>query len=74
MKIAPVMAGAPDRLVLLPGGRVYLVETKTERGSLRPIQRVWHDRAAALGTEVVVLHGAGQVRAWLQEVAPCATP
>jgi hypothetical protein len=68
-KIAPVDAGIPDRLVLLPGGRLFLVELKTETGRLRPIQRVWHERAAELGTHVVVLHGTAEVEEWVTEVA-----
>jgi hypothetical protein len=58
-------AGLPDRLVLLPGGRLYLVELKADTGALRPVQRVWHERAAELGTTVVVLKGADEIAAWL---------
>lgn len=63
-KIAPLTAGVPDRLVLLPGGVVELVELKSTAGSLRPIQRVWHARAAQTGTTVTVLTGREQVEAW----------
>lgn len=68
-KICPeYTAGIPDRMVLLPGGRLYLVELKADNGALRPIQRVWHERARELGTEVVVLKGNAEVDAWLGSV------
>ena len=64
-KLIPSSAGMPDRLVLLPGGRIYLVELKTETGKTSPIQDLWHMRAAELGTQVVVLHGVQEVRNWI---------
>ena len=64
-KLAPTRWGVPDRLVLLPGGRLYLVELKTVSGAVRPAQKVWHQRALALGVEVVVLHGHTQIDQWL---------
>lgn len=70
-KICPeYCAGIPDRLVLLPGGRVYLVELKSETGTLRPDQVIWHEKAAAVGVTVVVLSGTKEVNAWLDEVLP----
>ena len=35
---SPGMAGVPDRLVLIPKGRIYFVELKAPGRSLRPIQ------------------------------------
>lgn len=67
-KFAPLVRGNPDRIVLLPGGRIYLVELKTETGALRPDQIIWHEKAAALGTQVVVLAGTKEVDEWLAEV------
>jgi hypothetical protein len=68
-KICPeYCAGIPDRMVLMPGGRLYLVELKADDGALRPIQRVWHERARELGTTVVVLQGNAEVDAWLESI------
>lgn len=72
-KMAPTHAGMPDRLVLLPPkygphGRIFLVELKQEGERPSEIQKVWHQRARALGVEVVVLRGAGEVVAWIQSV------
>jgi hypothetical protein len=78
-KIAPVRAGVPDRLVLWPGGRIELVELKTETGQLSPIQAVWHQRAAERGVIVVVLHGPAEVDAYVERnqtmtATPAAVP
>lgn len=67
VKIAPTVAGVPDRLVLWPGGVVQLVELKASGGRLRPIQQVWHERAAALGVTVLVLTGTAELDRWLAE-------
>jgi len=68
VKIMPVVAGTPDRLILLPGGRMYLVETKAPDGKIRPVQRVWHKRAADIGVEVTVLSSIEEVLDWLRDV------
>lgn len=68
-KVCPeYCAGIPDRMVLLPGGRLYLVELKADDGAVSPIQKVWHERAAELGTTVVVLKGEKEVDQWLKSV------
>lgn len=67
VKLAPTTAGVPDRLVLWPGGRVHLVELKTDDGPVRPIQKVWRSRAADLGTHVHLLRGADGVRAYVEQ-------
>lgn len=68
VKISPLEAGVPDRLVMLPGGRMYLVELKTVTGRLRPIQAAWHTRAARMGITVHVVHGTEGVREWLRVI------
>jgi len=64
-KFAPVVAGNPDRIVLMPGGWVGFVELKADTGALSPMQRLWHAKAAALGTQVQVVTGAVEARAWV---------
>ncbi|MCA1784048.1 MAG: VRR-NUC domain-containing protein [Dermatophilaceae bacterium] len=63
-KFAPVHSGNPDRIVLMPNGIVRFVELKADRGALRPDQRLWHRRAAELGTVVHVVTGAEEARQW----------
>jgi hypothetical protein len=69
VKLAPTEKGVPDRLVLLPGGRVFLVELKTDIGRTSAAQDLWHERAADLGTRVHVLHGRGQIDRWVRQRA-----
>lgn len=64
LKLAPTVRGVPDRLVLLPGGRVFLVELKTDTGRLSPAQAEWHRRAAELGVVVTLLAGADEIDHW----------
>lgn len=64
-KMMPTVAGIPDRLVILPNGRIVLVELKAPGGRLRPIQQVMHERLAAIGVDVVLLTGVDQVKIWL---------
>lgn len=63
-KFAPVVAGNPDRIVLMPGGVIRLVELKADSGAVSPVQRLWHARAADLGTIVEIVTGADEARAW----------
>lgn len=64
MKVMPVVAGYPDRLVLLPGGRLYLIETKAPNGRLRPMQEVFISRAEKIGVPVAVLYTTAMVNEW----------
>lgn len=63
-KFAPLHAGNPDRIVLMPGGVIIFVELKADGGRLDPAQVLWHRRAAALGIVVHVVTGAKEARTW----------
>lgn len=52
---SPWFTGLPDRLVLLPGRRVYWVETKSTGADLSPRQKVVRRLFAKLGFEVDVV-------------------
>jgi hypothetical protein len=64
-KIIPTEKGLPDRLVLLPGGRIELVELKTDTGVVSPKQRLVHSQAALLGTTVHVIRGEAEMLDWV---------
>jgi len=59
-------AGIPDRLVMMPGGRVTFVELKTDVGRLSKIQKAVHGKLLGLGCEVITLYGKGEVNDWLE--------
>lgn len=68
LKLMPTHAGVPDRLVILPGGRHYLVELKQKGAHPSKIQLWWHEQADKIGHPVVVLRGAEEVRAWIRSL------
>lgn len=47
--------GLPDRLILMPGGRVCFAEIKTTGKKPTALQRVMHERLRALGYRVEVV-------------------
>lgn len=49
LKLAPFVAGVPDRIVLLPGGWVAFVEVKAPYGRLSKLQLRWRDILQDLG-------------------------
>ncbi|HZK52977.1 MAG TPA: VRR-NUC domain-containing protein [Desulfosporosinus sp.] len=53
--VSPGNAGVPDRLVLLPGGRVAFVELKAPGKKPSPLQEVQHRRLRKLDFEVFTL-------------------
>lgn len=65
LKLAPLRKGTPDRLVLLPGGRMELVELKAEDGRLSPAQRLVHAQFAQVGILVTVLYGEAELLDWV---------
>lgn len=77
VKMFSTEVGVPDRLVMMPGGRMYLVELKTDGYEVSDVQRVFHQRMAALGITVVVLRDTPEVVAWLRRITDehaAATP
>ena len=48
--VCPGWSGVPDRIVLLPGGRVLFVETKRPKGGkIAPLQDWWRTQLKRLG-------------------------
>lgn len=59
--------GAPDRLVILPGGRMVFVECKAPGQKAKDHQLREHDRLRKLGVMVVVVDSKDAI----DEVFPC---
>lgn len=62
-KITPTYAGAPDRVVLLPGAPAALVELKAPGRQPRPTQRAVHEALRRMGHEVRVIDTPAAARA-----------
>lgn len=70
IKFLPSVSGLPDRIILLPGGRICFVETKSPTGTVKPHQTVVHNRLRRLGFEVIVLSSTDAVREWAKGLDP----
>lgn len=63
--VSPGNAGVPDRLVVLPGGKVIFAELKTDTGKLSSLQAFQIRTLEGLGAEVWVVRGEAGVREFL---------
>lgn len=59
--VSPGSDGWPDRLVLMPGGKIAFVELKAPQGKLRPIQVRRHAQLRDLGFLVYVINDPAQI-------------
>lgn len=66
--VSPGNSGVPDRLVILPGGRVIFAELKTDKGVLSGQQKRQIARLQNLGCDVRVIYGPEGLREFLQDV------
>lgn len=64
---SPGNDGVPDRIVMLPDGRIVFVELKTDTGKLSKLQELQCRQIADLGQTVRVLHGLAEVRDFFLE-------
>lgn len=71
--VSPGMDGMPDRMALLPGGRIGFVEVKAPGQSPRPLQTHRHRQLRALGFPVFVLDDPEQIPAIIEEAAAWRT-
>ena len=64
--VSPGNTGVPDRVIILPVGKVLFVELKAEDGRLTPNQVQTIDEMRGLGAEVHVLYGQFAVELFLE--------
>ena len=65
---SPGSNGVPDRMVLLPGGRIGFVEVKAPGEKPRPLQLHRHQQLRRLGFKVYVLDGTEQIEGILDGI------
>lgn len=66
--VSPGFDGMPDRLVLLPGGKIGFVEVKAPGKKPRPLQVARHGLLRRLGFKVYILDAPEQIGGILDEI------
>ena len=66
--VSPGFDGMPDRLVLLPGGKIGFVEVKAPGKEPRPLQVARHGLLRRLGFKGYVLDASEQIGGILDEI------
>ncbi len=66
--VSPGMDGVPDRIVLLPHGKLAFVELKAPGKTLRPLQVRRKEQLEALGFSVYRVDGVEQIGGILDEI------
>jgi len=66
--VSPGFSGLPDRLVLIPDGKIGFVEVKAPGKKPRRLQRSRHDQLRKLGFKVFVLDNINQIGGIIDEI------
>lgn len=66
--VSPGVSGVPDRIVLLPGGKIIFVELKAPGKKLRPIQELRKKELERLGFKVKVIDSIDKVLEFIKEI------
>lgn len=66
--VSPGMAGMPDRLVIMPMGRIAFVELKAPGKKPRPLQVARHELLRSLGVDVYVVDDMAQVVSCIKKI------
>ncbi len=70
IKLNPLWyVGIPDRLVLLPGGRIFFIELKARTGRYGQNQHWWRDTLRRLGFKYEALWTISAVEQFLASVS-----
>lgn len=66
--VSPGWRGAPDRIVMMPGGQVVFVEVKRPGGRASPLQAHRLRELEVLGFEARVIASRGDLARFLEEL------
>ena len=66
--VSPGRIGVPDRIVMMPGGKIGFVEMKAPGKKLRPIQERRIRQMRDMGFKVFVVDGMEQIGGVLDEI------
>ena len=66
--VSPGLDGVPDRLILLPGGKIAFIELKAENRKMRPLQVRRKRQLESLGFLVYCIDRPEQIGGILNEI------
>ena len=66
--VSPGWDGVPDRIVLLPDGKIGFVELKSPGKKMRPLQVRRKKQLESLGFKVFCIDGTDQIKEVLDEI------
>ena len=66
--VSPSYSGMPDRLILLPDGKMAFVEVKAPGKKPRPLQVKRHEMLRKLGFQVFVLDDVEDITGMLKKI------
>lgn len=67
--VSPGTTGVPDRIVLMPGGRIYFVEMKWGKNGLSAQQKLVHRLLRGLGMKVYTIATTQELENFLDEIS-----
>ena len=67
--VSPGLDGVPDRILLLPNGRIAFAELKAPGKQLRPLQKRRKRQLETLGFRVYVIDNIDQIGGVLDELS-----
>ncbi|EPY2302348.1 VRR-NUC domain-containing protein [Clostridium sporogenes] len=66
--VSPGVSGVPDRIVLLPQGKIVFVELKAPGKKPRPIQKYRIKELIALGFRVEIIDSIESINNFIEEI------
>lgn len=66
--VSPGNAGVPDRIIIMPNGRIYFVELKTEKGKLTELQNRQIQKIRNMQQEVRIVYGKAGADDFIKEL------
>ena len=67
--VSPGLDGVPDRMILLPGGRLAFAEVKAPGRRMRPLQVLRAQQLESMGVKVYLIDGKEQIGGVLDEIS-----
>ena len=55
--VSPGEDGVPDRILIMPGGKICFVEVKTDAGHMTGLQMMWQRKLRKMGCGAVTVYG-----------------